>query len=77
MSAIQTVQERLHGTNALIARYQGVLDDPNTAPKDAAALSVNLRSLRNVQARLEQQFLELAANQHLEVYRYRLLVGDV
>ncbi len=63
-------------TNALIARYQGVLDDPNTAPKDAAALSVNLRSLRNVQARLEQQFLQLAADQQLEVYRYRLLVGD-
>ncbi|HEY5381138.1 MAG TPA: hypothetical protein VIJ65_02725 [Acidobacteriaceae bacterium] len=76
MNAIQNIQDRLHGTNALIARYEAALDNPTTAPNDAAALAVNLRSLRNLQARLESQFFELAASQNLEVYKYRLLVGQ-
>ena len=76
MSAVQTLQDRLEGTNALIARYQKALQDPSTSEADASALSVNLRSLRKVRERLEAQFLQVATLQSLEVYRYRLLIGE-
>jgi hypothetical protein len=76
MSAIQEIQERLQGTNALIARYQEALDLPTTSASEAQALKVNLRSLLNLAARLESQFLEYAATEKVEVYRYRLLTGQ-
>src|SRR5665213_190240 len=76
MSAIQELQERLQGTNALIARYQEALELPSTSESEAQVLRVNLRSLRNLASRLEAQFLEYAATEKVEVYRYRLLTGQ-
>jgi len=76
MSAIQELQQRLQGTNALIARYQQALELPTTTAGEALALQVNLRTLKNLAARLESQFLEYAATENLEFYRYRLLTGE-
>jgi hypothetical protein len=76
MSAIQELQIRLQGTNALIARYRVALDLPTTTPLEAKALKLNMRALQNLATRLETEFLEHAAAEKLEVYKYRLLTGD-
>lgn len=76
MSAIQELQIRLQGTNALIARYEETIALPTTTESEALALRVNMRSLRNLAKRLEAEFLEHAALEKLGVYRYRLLTGE-
>jgi hypothetical protein len=76
VNAMQILQERLQGTNALIARHQQALSNPRISEAEAMVLSVNLKSLKNLLARLESQFLELAAAAEKEVYRYRLLTGN-
>ena len=76
MSAIQELQVRLQGTNALIARYSAALVLATTSEADALALNVNLRSLRNLANRLEAEFLGYISGENLEVYRYRLITGE-
>lgn len=76
MSAIQELQIRLQSTNALIARYRETLELPTISPLEAKALKLNMRSLQNRAKRLEEEFLEHAAAEKLEVYKYRLLTGD-
>ena len=76
MSATQELQERLQGTNALIARYQEKLTLSTTTASEAKVLRVNMRSLQILALRLESQFLEYAATENLQFYRYKLLTGE-
>jgi hypothetical protein len=76
MSAIKELTIRLQGTNALIARYQETLELPTTTPLESKALKLNMRSLQNLAKRLEVEFLDHAAAEKLQVYKYRLLTGE-
>jgi len=76
MSSIQELKIRLQSTNALIARYRETLDLSTTTPLEAKALKINMQSLQNLAKRLEEDFLNHAAVEKLEVYKYRLLTGE-
>jgi hypothetical protein len=72
MSAMLELQERLQNTNALIARYENAITNPDSSGQ-AKSLAANVRALQTLQRRLEAEYLELAAIQELEVYRYRII----
>ena len=74
MSALAELEQRLQNTGALIAQYQNALASPD-AEQYRESLAVSLRSLQKLHKRLENEFLELAALQQQEVYRYRRLGG--
>jgi hypothetical protein len=69
MSAIIEIQQRIEGTNALIAEYEKSALRPNAPP----SLSINIRSLEKSKRELELDFEELARREELDVCRYRLL----
>ena len=73
MSALAELQERIQSTNALIAEWDSSLARvQGEAPPSVLA---NIRSLEKLKRRLEAEFLEVAAQEELEVYRYRIING--
>jgi hypothetical protein len=75
MSALAELEKRLQSTNALIIQYQNALATPDNE-ENRNSISVSLRSLQKLHRRLEGEFLELAALQEQEVYRYRIIQGQ-
>ncbi len=71
MSALERLQQQLQDTNALIVQVENALALPENK-EDLRSLSANLKALHNMREHLETQFLELAALQEQEVYRYRI-----
>lgn len=71
MSAIVELQDRIQNTNALIAEYERGAADIGVEPP--RSLLVNIRALEKLKLRLEGEYLDLAAEMELEVYRYRIL----
>lgn len=69
MSALQELQIRLQDTNALIARYRTTLEIGTPSPVEAKALRVNMKSLQNLARKLEDEFLDHAAAEKMEVYK--------
>jgi hypothetical protein len=71
MSALAEIQDRIQSTSALISQYESAIAGyKGQAP---ASLPANIRSLEKLRNRLEREFLEVAQDQQMEVYRYRLL----
>jgi hypothetical protein len=69
MSAIVELQERIQDTVARIAEYEKAALLPN-APR---SLLMGIRSLEKLKAELESDFAKLAAQDELEICKYRLL----
>ena len=75
MAALAELEKRLQSTNALIVQYQNALKTPDNET-NRNSLTVSLRSLQKLHRRLEAEFLELAAIEEQEVYRYRIIEGQ-
>ncbi|PSH04153.1 MAG: hypothetical protein CXZ00_08890 [Acidobacteria bacterium] len=71
MNAREQIQKRLQDTNALIAQVENAILLPENRGY-SRSLAANLRTLNNVRKSLEAEFLELAAIQEQEVYRYTI-----
>lgn len=71
MSAIVELQDRIQSTNALIAEHECAAAEIGIEPP--RSLLVNIRALEKLKLRLEAEYLDLAAEMELEVYRYRIL----
>lgn len=69
MSALLHIGDQIDGTNALIARYESALAQPDSSD----SLRVGLRSLKKLRRRLEEQFETIAAESEIELYRYRII----
>lgn len=69
MSALLHLKERIDETAELIVRYESALAEPGAR----SSLAVSLRSLHKLQQRLEEQFLAVAAEQEIEIYKYRVI----
>ena len=74
MSALAEIQRRIQSTSALIAKHESVI--ASSPPNRPNPLSINVRALEKLKRRLEAQFAEIAQEQALEVYRYRLIEID-
>jgi hypothetical protein len=72
MSALAELEKRLQNTSALIVQYEHALSSPDNS-EYKTSLSVSIRSLQTLHKRLESEFLELAAIEEQEVYRYRII----
>lgn len=72
MGALAELERRLEGTSALIAQYENALSNPDSAAQKNS-LSASIRALQNLHKRLESEFMELAAVEEREVYRYRII----
>ena len=71
MSALVELQDRIQSTNALIAEHErAVVGVGDTPPRSMLA---NIRALEKLKRRLESEYLDVAADLELEVYRYRIL----
>jgi len=71
MSALTELQDRIQSTGALIDQYErSVAEVKDQVPP---SLLANIRALEKLKKRLEAEFLEVAADLELEVYRYRIL----
>lgn len=74
MSALAEIQRRIQSTSALIAEHErAIASSPPDLPNP---LSINIRGLQKLKRRLERQFDEIAQEEELEVYRYRILDED-
>jgi len=71
VSAIAELQERIQNTNALIAHYERSI--AQTGEHAPGSLLANIRALEKLKRRLEAEYLGVAAQLELEVYRYRIL----
>lgn len=71
MSALAELQSRIQGTDALIAQYESAV--AGSEGKAPPSLFANIRALEKLKKRLEVEFLEVASQIELEVYRYRIL----
>jgi len=71
MSAIVELQDRIQSTNALIAEYERAI--ALSGRDTPGSVIANIRALEKLQRRLEREYLEVAAQLELEVYRYRIL----
>lgn len=67
MSALAEISRRVQSTTALIEEHQRSLRPDS--PRSALA---NIRSLEKLRKRLEHEFEEAAAQEEVDVYRYRL-----
>lgn len=73
MSALAEIQDRIQSTNELIAQYErAIMEYRDKAPP---SLSANIRALEKLCRTLEREFVEIAREQELEVFRYRLLAS--
>jgi hypothetical protein len=72
MSALAELEKRLQNTSGLIIQYEHALANPDNTD-NTTSLSVSIRSLQKLHRRLEAEFLELAAIEEQEVYRYRII----
>jgi hypothetical protein len=72
MSALAELEKRLQNTSALIVQCEHALSSPDNS-EYKTSLSVSIRSLQTLHKRLESEFLELAAIEEQEVYRYRII----
>jgi hypothetical protein len=72
MSALAELEKRLQNTSGLIIQYENALASPGNA-EYKNSLSVSIHSLQKLHRRLEAEFLELAAIEEQEVYRYRII----
>jgi hypothetical protein len=71
MSALLELQDRIQSTSALIEQHErSVAVIQGQVPP---SLLANIRSLEKLKKRLEVEFLEVASQLELEVYRYRIL----
>jgi hypothetical protein len=75
MTALEHLQQRLQDTNASIVQAENALTLPENK-EQVRSLSAAIKALHNMRQRLEEQFLELAAIQEQEVYRYRITETD-
>jgi hypothetical protein len=72
MSVLVELRDRIQSTNALIMQYeQSVAEVKGQTPPPS--LLANVRALEKLKRRLEAEFLEVASELELEVYRYRIL----
>lgn len=69
MSALLQLQERILDANAMIKRLEVVATKAQTTP----ALLGNLRSLVRERERLQQEFEDIASQQEIDLYHYRIL----
>src|SRR5580704_4967503 len=71
MSVLVELQDRLQSTTALIAEHERAAAEIGiTHPRSHLA---NIRALEKLKRRLETEYIYLAADMELEVYRYRIL----
>jgi len=75
MAALAELEKRLQSTSALIVQYQNALVLPDNE-ENRNSLTVSLRSLQKLLKRLENEFLDMAAIEEQEVYRYRIIQGQ-
>lgn len=71
MSALVELQDRIQSTNALIAEHERAA--VGVGPTPPRSLLANIRALEKLKRRLESEYLGVAAQLELEVYRYRIL----
>jgi hypothetical protein len=71
MSALVELQHRIQSTNALIAEHERAA--VSVGPSPPRSLLANIRALEKLKKRLESEYLEVADQLELEVYRYRIL----
>jgi hypothetical protein len=72
MSVLVELRDRIQSTSALIMEYErSIAEIKGQSPPPS--LLANVRSLEKLKKRLEAQFLEVASELELEVYRYRIL----
>jgi hypothetical protein len=71
MSALVELQNRIQSTNALIAEHERAAAESGIEPP--RSLLANILALEKLKRRLEVEYLDLAAEMELEVYRYRIL----
>ena len=74
MSGLAEIQRRIQSTSALIAQHESVI--ATCPPDEPNPLSINIVGLQKLKRRLEAQFAEIAKEQELEVYRYRLIEDE-
>lgn len=72
MSALAELERRLQDTSALIVRYEHALSNPENSGSKGS-LTTGIKSLHKLRSRLESEFLELAAIEEYEVFRYRII----
>jgi hypothetical protein len=72
MSVFVELQDRIQGTSALIAQYEQSIAQVKGQALPPSLLD-NIRALEKLKRRLEEEFLQVAAELELEVYRYRIL----
>jgi hypothetical protein len=72
VGALLELEKRLQNTNALIVQYHNALGSPDNE-EYRESLTVSIRSLQKLHKRLEEEFLELAALEQQEIYRYRII----
>ena len=71
MSALVELQHRIQSTSALISEHERTVANIGTDPP--RSLLANIRALEKLKGRLETEYLEVAEELELDVYRYRLL----
>jgi hypothetical protein len=71
MSVLVELRERVEKTNALIAECENAIAASGATPPPSVLATV--RSLEKLKRRLEAEYLDVATQRELEVYRYRIL----
>jgi hypothetical protein len=72
MSALSGLLQHIRETDALIADYERAA----LRPASPLSLLINLRSLQKLKSQLATEFEQLAMQQSMDVYRYRLLLDQ-
>jgi hypothetical protein len=70
VSALVELQYRIQSTTALISEHERAVASIGNPPR---SLLANIRALGKLKTRLEAEYIEVADQLELEVYRYRLL----
>ena len=65
------LQDRIQSTTALIAQHERAA--VGIGPMPPRSLLLNIRALEKLKRRLEAEYLGVASEHELEVYRYRIL----
>ena len=71
MSALVEIGDRISNTQALIARYEAAMVERGAEP--SRSIAINIRSLEKLKRKLEADYLAVADQLELEVYKYRIL----
>ena len=70
MSAVVELRQRIESIGALIEEHERAALRKDAPP----SLYANIRALEKQRRRLEREFEDIAAQERLDVYRYRLLL---